>query len=94
MFRSYEDYLVVGVSDGRVYTTTVDHFLTDRDDPESRARRRVLRSVSRRSTPTPASTSPCEWSPNEQSTMNGGGRCRSWSRGSGLRGTCSCMTST
>lgn len=35
MFRSYEDYLVVGVSDGRVYTTVADHFLTDRDDPES-----------------------------------------------------------
>lgn len=35
MFRSYEDYLVVGVSDGRVYTTTVDHFLTDTDDPET-----------------------------------------------------------
>lgn len=35
MFRSYEDYLVVGVSDGRVYTTTVDHFLTDTDAPES-----------------------------------------------------------
>ena len=35
MFRSYEDYLVVGVSDGRVYTTTAEQFLTDRDDPES-----------------------------------------------------------
>lgn len=35
MFRSYEDYLVVGVSDGRVYTTVADHFLTDTDDPES-----------------------------------------------------------
>ena len=35
MFRSYEDYLVVGVSDGRVYTTTVGSFLTDTDDPES-----------------------------------------------------------
>lgn len=35
MFRSYEDHLVVGVSDGRIYTTVADHFLTDRDDPES-----------------------------------------------------------
>lgn len=35
MFRSYEDYLVVGVSDERVYTTTAEQFLTDTDDPES-----------------------------------------------------------
>nr|DAK49359.1 MAG TPA: oxalocrotonate tautomerase [Caudoviricetes sp.] len=35
MFRSYEDHLVVGVSDGRIYTTVADHFLTDTDDPES-----------------------------------------------------------
>lgn len=35
MFRMYEDYLVVGVSNGRVYTTTLDHFLEGADDPDS-----------------------------------------------------------
>lgn len=35
MFRRYEDYLVVGVSNGRVYTTTLDHFLEGADDPDS-----------------------------------------------------------
>lgn len=35
MFRSYEDYLVVGVSDGRMYTTILGHFLEGADDPDS-----------------------------------------------------------
>lgn len=35
MFRRYEDYLVVGVSNGRVYTTTLDRFLEGADDPDS-----------------------------------------------------------
>ena len=35
MFRRYEDYLVVGVSNGRVYTTTLDHFFEGADDPDS-----------------------------------------------------------
>lgn len=35
MFRRYEDYLVVGVSDGSMYTTTLDHFLEGADDPDS-----------------------------------------------------------
>lgn len=35
MFRSYEDYLVVGVSDGRVYTTTLGPFLEGVDDVDS-----------------------------------------------------------
>lgn len=39
MFRSYEDYLVVGVSGGHVYTTTTESFIEDTDDPESPAAR-------------------------------------------------------
>ena len=39
MFRRYEDYLVVGVSNGRVYTTTLDHFLEGADDPDSPERK-------------------------------------------------------
>ncbi len=34
MFRSFEDHLVVGVSDGHLYTTTAEAFLEDTDDPE------------------------------------------------------------